>query len=150
MKKTILIWVVLLTMSVTTTFANKAEGVSDKIMNSFNKEFVNAKDVEWEIGKQFVKATFKLNEQVIFAYYTPDGEQLAVSRNLLSSQLPINLLASLKNNYQEFWITDLFEMAAGNETSYFITLESADHVLVLKSSGAGNWQVFKKEKKQVD
>ena len=150
MKKTILIWVVLLTMSVTNTFANKAEGVSDKIMNSFNKEFVNAKDVEWEIGKQFVKATFKLNEQVIFAYYTSDGEQLAVSRNLLSSQLPINLLASLKNNYEGFWITDLFEMAAANETSYFITLESADHVLVLKSSGASSWQVFKKERKQVD
>ena len=150
MKKTILIWVLLLTVAITNTFANNTEGVNDKVMNTFKKEFVNAKDVEWEIGKQFVKATFKLNEQVIFAYYTPDGEQIAVSRNLLSTQLPINLLTSLKNNYNGFWVTDLFEMAASNETSYFITLESAEHTLVLKSNGADNWQIFKKERKQAD
>lgn len=149
MKKTILSVALLISIGVS-SFANNTEGVNQKVTSSFVKDFNNAKDVKWENGKEFSKVTFTLNGQVMFAYYAANGEKLAMSRNIVSSQLPINLLTDLKKNYNEYWISDLFEMAAGNETSYYVTLENADTKLVLKSSDAANWDVFKKEKKEVE
>lgn len=148
MKKTILSIALLLVLGVS-SFANNNEGVNQKASTSFSKEFNNAKDVKWDNGREFSKVTFTLNGQVMFAYYTAAGEKLAMSRNIVSSQLPINLLNDLKKDYTEFWITDLFEMATGNETSYYVTLENADSRIVLKSSDASSWEVYKKERKEL-
>ena len=149
MKNKILLWTLLLLASFSSSFAGTATGVNDKIVNSFRKDFATASDVQWEKGSNYVKATFKMSEQVMFAYYSEDGDLLAVTRNLSSSQLPIGLLTQLKKNYSQYWISDLFEMARDNETSYYITLENGDHTLILRSNGANNWDVYKKEKKDV-
>jgi hypothetical protein len=149
MKKSILTWALILMVSVSTSFAHGIEGVSEKIMNSFKKEFVDAKDVQWESTKDFAKATFSLHGQVMFAYYNGEGGLLAVTRNIVASQLPINLLAEVKKNYGEYWISDLFEMSSNNETDYYITIENGDQKIVLKSSDSRNWDVYKKEKKIV-
>ena len=108
MKNRILGLALLLMVGFSNTFANGFEGVSQKAIQSFQKEFANAKEVKWESSKDFSKATFKMNEQVMFAYYSENGELLGVSRNIISSQLPINLLTELKKNYTQYWITDLF------------------------------------------
>jgi hypothetical protein len=148
MKKRILVWVLLLTIGVSTTFANNAEGVSEKVISSFKKEFAEARDVQWEKSKEYLKATFSLNEQVMFAYYSEEGKLLAVTRNLPSGQLPINLLADVKKNYGGYWITQLFEIAMDTESSYYITLENENQTIVLKSAGTDGWELFKKDKKQ--
>ena len=147
MKKSILIMAMLLTTIVGSSFANRTDDNKNRAAASFKQDFASAKEVTWETGKELVKATFKLNDQVMFAYYTESGELMAVVRNMVSGQLPINLLTNLKKNYEGFWITDLFEMSAGSESSYYVTLESADNVIVLKSSGLNKWEVFQKEKK---
>lgn len=127
------------------SFAHTGE-INENILRSFNNQFAGAQDVNWEEGKSISKVTFRLNGQVMFAYYREQGELVAVTRNIISSQLPITLLADLKKNYQDFWITDLFEISADDNTSYYITLQSADQMLVLKSSGMQGWQMFKKIK----
>jgi hypothetical protein len=147
MKTRILALSLVLTLAFTSTFANNEIGVSQKAVNSFKTEFALAQDVKWEAGKDFAKATFKLNDQVMFAYYSEAGELLAVTRNVIAAQLPINLQSSMKKNYKDTWISDLFEVSTGEETTYYVTLESADYTTVLKSNGAQGWSTFKKEKK---
>ncbi|MBO9566629.1 MAG: hypothetical protein J7621_27900 [Niastella sp.] len=148
MKKSILTWVLLLTVSISSTFANnKIENVNETVISSFKKDFASAQEVTWEKSKEVSKATFKLNDQVMFAYYAEDGNLLAVIRNIVSSQLPINLLSDLKKNYGSYWISDLFEMASDNSTSYYVTLQSGDQTVVLKSYSSTGWETFKKEKK---
>ena len=147
MKKSILILAMLLTTIVGSSFANRNDDNKNRAAASFKQDFASAKEVTWENGKDLVKATFKLNDQVMFAYYSESGELMAVVRNMVSGQLPINLLTNLKKNYQGYWITDLFEVSASNESSYYVTLESADNVIVLKSSGLNKWEVFQKEKR---
>ncbi len=147
MKKSILTWVLLLTVSISSTFANTIENVSETVISSFKKDFASAQDVTWEKSKEVSKATFKFNDQVMFAYYAEDGNLLAVIRNIVSTQLPINLLSDLKKNYGSYWISDLFEMAADNSTSYYVTLQSGDQTIVLKSYSSTGWETFKKEKK---
>ena len=147
MKKSILILAMLLTTIVGSSFANRTDDNKNRAAASFKQDFASAKEVTWETSKELVKATFKLNDQVMFAYYSESGELMAVVRNMVSGQLPINLLTNLKKNYQGYWITDLFEVSASNESSYYVTLESADNVIVLKSSGLNKWEVFQKEKR---
>jgi hypothetical protein len=129
-------------------FANGSEEISANIVKSFNKEFAGAQNVQWSTSKEFVKATFSLNGQIAFAFYSPEGDLLAVTRNIVSGQLPINLLTECKKNYANYWITDLFEMVANNENAYYLTLENGDYRIVLKSNGTNGWEVFRKEKKQ--
>jgi hypothetical protein len=147
MKNKIIIGVFVFITGISTAFANGKEEVNQNIIRSFQKEFAGAQDVQWITTKEYVKATFTLNEQVVYAYYGQDGHLLGVTRNIVSGQLPINLLTEVKKNYHNYWITDLFEIAADGNM-YYITLESSDYKVVLKSNGTNGWEVFKKEKKQ--
>ncbi len=147
MKKSFLTWALLLMVGVSTSFAHGFEGVSEKVMNSFKKEFANAENVQWESGKEFAKATFSYHGQVMFAYYNNDGTLLAVTRNIMAGQLPLSLLSEVKKNYSEYWISDLFEMSSNNETSYYITLENGDQKIVLRSVDSTSWDVYRKDKK---
>ena len=59
MKKSILTWVLLLTVSITSTFANnKIENVNETVISSFKKDFASAQEVTWEKSKEVSKATF--------------------------------------------------------------------------------------------
>jgi hypothetical protein len=148
MKNKIVLFTLMLMMSFSTSFAGTSTGVNDRIANSFKKDFASAEDVRWEKSSNFIKATFTLSGQVMFAYYSEQGNLIAVTRNITSSQLPLSLMTDLRNNYRGHWISDLFEIAVNGETTYYITLENGDYSLVLKSTGSAGWEVFKKERKE--
>ena len=131
----------------TTAFAKDEETVNQQVLNNFKKEFVHAKDVMWYKSTEFVKATFTLNEQVMFAYYTPAGELIAITRNISSDKLPISLLTSLKKNYNDYWITELFEVVSNGTGNYYVTVTNADVEITLKSDEFGGWETFKKVKR---
>ena len=150
MKKTILIMSLLMVTVVSSAFANKNGVVTDKVSTAFNKDFSLASDVSWETGKDLLKATFKLNDQILFAYYTPTGELMAVTRNILSVQLPISLMTAIKKEYSNYWITELFEMSNAQGSVYYITLENADGVLVMKADNNRDWQTYKRIKKNIE
>jgi len=134
----------------TASFANNDVTINQKAEQSFKKEFTQAKDVSWQKAGEMVKATFTLNERVLFAYYSESGDLVAVTRNITPDQLPITLVSSLRKNYAEFWVSDLFEMVSGGQTNYYVTLENADQKIVLKSEDFGSWSTYKKERKAED
>jgi hypothetical protein len=132
-------------------FAGNNDGVvNQQAAQSFKKDFANARDISWEQKQNFIKVTFSLNSQVLFAYYNTNGELQAVVRNIVSDQLPLNLMTDLKKEYNDFWISDLFEVATDDQTTYYVTLENANKTIVLKSEGSFDWAVFSKTKKDTD
>jgi hypothetical protein len=144
MKKMILT----LAIAVSTLSAFATEGnVSEKVLNAFKTEFTTAKEVEWTTTGNYYKATFTYNEKHVFAYYNMEGELLGLTRYISPLDLPVNLQSNIKNNYSRYWISDLFEVAKSEGTSYYITLENADTKIVLKSTGGGAWSTFQKIKK---
>jgi hypothetical protein len=147
MKKSILIWAVLLISATSFSFANTNDDSNTNVKTSFKKDFENAREVKWESVNTFIKATFKLGDKTICAYYSKDGDLVAMTRNILSSDLPITKQISLAKNYKGYWITDLFEISSNQETAYYITLENADSKLILKSDSEG-WGEYKKETKE--
>lgn len=129
------------------SFANPDDSARGDIRTSFRKDFQNAQIMNTEVRKGFTKLTFRMNEVIMFAYYSENGELLAVTRNILSSQLPTSLLMSLKNDYSGYWITELFELTGDDGNSYYVSLENADGKVVLRSNG-DSWEEYSKAKKQ--
>lgn len=148
MKKKLLSISLAVLVAISSAFAGNKEGASDKAVQSFKKDFAQATNVQWDTRKDFNRATFQLNGEVMFAYYSVDGELIALSRNLASNQLPIRLSASLKKKFSNYWISDLFEVASNNESSYYVTVEDAETTVVLRAVGSGDWEVFRKERKE--
>jgi hypothetical protein len=133
---------------VNSAYANGNENVNEKVKAAFKQEFVQASEVSWHKADNYYKAEFKMNDDVLTAYFSEDGELMGVIRNLASTELPINLQTSLKKEYSGYWITELFEFARKDASGYFITVENADQVITLQSGDGSNWSTFRKVKKQ--
>ena len=127
--------------------ASPARGGVDLINASFHKDFKQAELLATETGKTYSKLTFKMNGTIMFAFYSPNGDLLAIVHNLTSNQLPLDLLLQLRRDYDGYWISDLFELNANNATDYYITLENANTKLTLRSS-QGTWETYSKTNKQ--
>jgi hypothetical protein len=134
-----------LTLGVSSSFAATTTSNNDEnqvILASFRKDFRTAELIGIEAKKEYTKVTFKLNNLVLFAFYSENGDLIAVVRNILSSQLPIQLLMDLKQNHSNCWITDLFEIDSNGETNYYVTLENGDSQVTLRSTSSNNWETY--------
>lgn len=145
MKSLLIAITFLATLSTQPSFATKRD-VTPSVLKSFQTTFATAKDVAWSTGDNLYKAQFEFNAQVVTAFYTTEGNLLAVSRNITSHQLPMSLQTDLKKSQQNAWISSLFEITNDEGTSYYATLETADSKLVLKSNGQ-SWSTYSKTKK---
>lgn len=121
--------------------------VSAKALEAFQTEFAAAKDVTWSVGSNYYKAEFVFNNQHVHAFYSPEGELLGLTRYITLLDLPLNLQATLKKSYSDFWISDLFEVTKSDSTGYYITLENADAAIIMKATADDTWTVYKKVKK---
>jgi len=130
------------------SFARSADSISGDIRTSFKKTFRNAQLMSTETRETFTKLTFKTNDVIMFAFYSRSGDLLAVTRNILSSQLPLNLLLSLKSDYNAYWITELFEFTSNDDSCYYVSLESADAKITLRSTG-DTWEVYSSVRKDL-
>jgi hypothetical protein len=135
-----------ITFSTIGAFAGE-EKVAPKVLDAFNTEFSTAKEVEWTVASDYYMATFTYNDGHVFAYYNTDGDLLGLTRYISINALSMNLQSSLKKNYSDFWVSDLFEVAKNGGTDYYITLENADKKIVLLADSGKDWEVFKKVRK---
>jgi hypothetical protein len=140
-KKVAVMMTMLLVLGTSYSFAKPADSVGGDIRISFKKSFQGAQLMGTETHAAFTKLTFKMNDVVMFAFYSNRGELLAVTRNITSSQLPLGLLLSLKNDYRAYWITELFELTGNDDSCYYVSLESADVKVTLRSIG-DSWEVY--------
>ncbi len=144
MKK--LLFTLAIALSTFSAFAGEEE-VNPKVLNAFNREFKTAKEVEWTVGTNYYRATFTYNDKHVYAYYDNNGELLGLSRYISPTDLPLTLQGSLRGNYEAYWISDLFEVANNEGTTYYATVENADTKIVLKASDGKSWNMFHKSKK---
>ena len=149
-KKFALMAALFLTVGISSSFATPAGNGNgnDIVIASFHKEFRTADVMQVENKKDYTKVTFRMNGLVMFAYYSENGDLMAVVRNILSTQLPIRLLMDLKQNHTDCWITDLFEMDSNGQTIYYVSMENSDTRITLRSSNSTSWETYKKENKE--
>jgi hypothetical protein len=145
MKRFLITLTVLFSLISMSSFASDSK-VDSRVLKSFQSSFKNATEVDWTVTNNFYKANFSLNGQYVAAYFDGSGNMMAITRNISSTQLPISLQTNLKNNYEGFWISDLFEVANEEGTTYYVTVENADTKLILRSSNA-DWATYQKQRK---
>ena len=130
------------------SFASDNEKISRATIVSFHQDFKNATQVSWTQTTSFYKATFNLDGQIMYAYYDKtQPELIAITRFILSSQLPLNLQQELRTKLKDGWIVDLFEIASGGETFYYATIENGSEKIIFKSSGFSDWSFISKKDK---
>lgn len=146
------LFILLLTMTFGLQFKGHADpGVNDipqEIKASLCQSFQKAEVIDWSYFQGIYKVSFIYYGERVQAFFDRDGQLKATSRYMLSTQLPIKLASELKNNYGAYWISDLFEFSSDEGTSYYVTLNSADTRIVLKSTENG-WSVYKKTRLDV-
>jgi hypothetical protein len=147
-KKFALMTALFLTIGIGSSFAAATHDGNDIVIASFHKEFRTADVMQVENKKDYTKLTFRMDGVVMFAYYSEDGDLMAVVRNILSTQLPIRLLMDLKENHGDCWITDLFEVDRNGQSVYYVSLENSDMKITLRSANSANWETYTKENKE--
>lgn len=147
MKKIIMMAIALSTLAVS-SFANDLSDIKAKAVNTFNKSFRHAEDVRWEVRDNLVRVTFKNGGKEMHAYYNAEGEQVAVTRNIHIQQLPLTLANDLTIQFENSWLTELFEVSSEGTTAYYATIETATHITILKAEGISGWSTFKKDRKK--
>lgn len=136
-------------LSVVNTKANAADDikVSAAVMASFQSAFKNAAEVKWNTAGNYYKADFTINGQYVNAYYDAAASLVAVTRNVTSFQLPVTLQTKLKAAYENYWISDLFELSDESGVAYYATVENGETKITLKSTGGNEWTVYQKQSK---
>jgi hypothetical protein len=128
-------------------FAGEKE-IDKRVQQAFEKEFAGATDVHWYEYPEFIKVSFTYDDLYLIACYNSDGEKLALIRNILVSVLPLKLQINFKAEYQDYWVSLLYELSDKNGTQYNLTLENAQRIVYLRSDGNHNWQVVRKVKNE--
>jgi len=118
-----------------------------RIKRAFEKEYVGAADVTWYVYDEYIKVDFSYSGMQLAGFYSKDGRMLGVARNIYFSSLPLKLQIEQRKNYKGYWITSIYELSNGDGTRYYLTLENADKVIKLGSTG-DNWEVVKTKEKQ--
>ena len=124
--------------------ANTPEKVSPAAIRSFTTTFSQAQSVTWSVTDDLYKVSFHVAGRYAYAYYDENGLMIAVTRNLSPTELPMVLLANIKQKYSQYWVSELVEVSNESGTHYYVTLEDANTKLTLKSSGTTAWSRYKK------
>jgi hypothetical protein len=123
-------------------FANRPNAVTERAAMSFQKDFYQASDVSWDQMNNYVRATFKMDKQTMFAYYDYQGNLMGLVRHILTTSLPVGLQKDIKKQYAGYWVSELFQITNDDGTSYYIQLKNADESIILKAEGTNEWRRF--------
>src|ERR1700738_2968948 len=103
MKKIILALAIILTVGITSAFANETTNpeANSKALATFKREFAGVKVEKWESVNDISKAVFILNGGRVEAYFNSEGEFMGTARNLLFTELPLALSKAMTNPYAD-------------------------------------------------
>lgn len=145
MKPLFIILTVLASIFTTSSYAGNKD-VTPVVLQSFHQSFGKQKEVDWSVANELYKANFMLNGQYVAAYFEANGKMVAITHRITTLQLPIILQAKLKKDYNDYWVSDLFEVIK-DDVEYYITLETADTKIVLQATPGSKWSVYQKSDK---
>jgi len=123
--------------------AKASDDVTPPVLESFRNTYVHAKEVQWTTIGSGYKASFKLNNIYVTAYYTSDGSWIGTTRNIRATELSPSLRNNLRKELKNAWISDLYVLDTNEGDVYFATIESADAKKVLKSNNGRKWDHYK-------
>lgn len=121
---------------------------NSKAAEKFEMEFSGARNVEWSGSKDLPIATFIVNNERMWAWFTSDGELIATQRNVKKEQMPY-LAAKAINKLEEGQsIRNIAEIIKDGEMYYLVRSENAKYKSLYKLNPAGDAERMEKRKKK--
>ena len=125
------------------SFSAFASGPTPNALNSFNKTFKNAENVNWTEVGDMTRIGFTLNGHQQFAYYSND-QLIVLATEIKLEELPVELKGGL-SEYKASTISQLYELVLDGDKEYYAVINSDSKLITLK--GKNTWKVFLEEKK---
>ena len=132
-----------------TSFAADIVKVSARVQAAFQKEFATATNVSWEVLKNedIYHASFIYGSEVMEAYYSGDGDMIAIARQVSPERLPLLVSKAVKENFGKYSVKSASEYMSADNTSYIVTLENEKSTVIARIYNSGLAEVLKKSKK---
>ena len=118
--------------------------INNSVLQSFYMSFAGAKEVSASELNGMIRISFKMDDEIKYAYYTPDAELVVVTKQITLSELPKSLQNDYKNAYAGYFIADIYQFSNDNGTEYYLVIKNETSRLVLKSDSR-KWKVFKSD-----
>lgn len=131
----------------TTCFAASAFAEGDeaniKAINNLKKEYSDAKNVQWNVTDEYIKATFYWNNQQLEVFYTKDGDTFAQSRHIGLNSLPLKAQQLLEKNYADYNITEAIEFSSEQTgLCYYVSVNKDSVKKILQITPEGTVSTF--------
>jgi uncharacterized membrane protein YkoI len=115
-----------------------ADKVPTKVMADFQKNYPQAKDVEWEMQGNHYKVDFDLGRYDHEISYDNAGKVVKLEKEINPTELPSNIASVVKQKYPDYKIDKVEVKEWDNKTSYEVEIEQGwfkERNLVLDSNG---------------
>src|SRR5699024_1039621 len=115
-----------LALGVTTLQAQdlQPQKVPQAVMQSFEKENVDTKDIEWEYKAGNFKVEFEEGHLDRDIWYDKDGQMLRMEKELTMKELPQSIEDVLKSKYSNFSLDDAELIKEENNITYEAEVEN--------------------------
>jgi hypothetical protein len=124
MKKIFLVLSLIMTVAVTSAFANSIEAENPQAQKLFNKQFAGAENVKWSTTSEGVlKVTFTWAGTRAEAYFDQNSELIATERNIFYGQVPLNVMRAVNTKYKNAIVLAVSEISTNGGNRYVISLE---------------------------
>ena len=121
---------------------------NEKVIAAFEKQFANAKDVNWTEKEGFFLASFKLNNDRMLVWYSSEGEIEAVQRSIQTNQLTFHAAETVDKLMYNKALLSLVEISKKGELFYLAKIEDEKCISVYKVSAYGDYTRIDKTKKK--
>lgn len=146
MKNLILAATIFLSMNAFATENNPT--VNSKVLNTFNKVFKDAQNVQWSTTARYAEASFTTKGAIkTRAFIDTNGNLLQTIRYYKEESLPAQLLYNLKSEYNNHIIWGVVEVSNRKGTLYNITLKDDKYWYHVKMAPNSNMQLDKRYKR---
>ncbi len=152
MKKIILSLAVLMLVATgfsTTPLPHPAvpEEINVKVLDAFNKTFVNTENLKWYENENNFEARFSLDGVRSIVWYNKKGELLKMHRYYFEYKLPPFLLGNIRKKMPDQKIYGVTEITNSAGVAYYITIEDKKNWVQLKADNTGEFEIIEKFKK---
>lgn len=115
-----------------------------KAINNLKKDYSDAKNVQWNVTDDYIKATFNWKNQQLQVFYTKDGDAFAQSRQINLNILPLKAQQTLSKNYTDYNITEAIEFTSEQTgLCYYVSLTKGSAKKILQITPEGSVNTFR-------
>ena len=131
----------------TTPAMAQVTGTDPRAERVFARNFAGAQNIKWtRLDDGYLRATFVLNGIGAESFFDSDAELVGTVRNLFYNQLPLTVLQTISNRFDEAAVIEVKEITNSDGTSYKVVFEQKNKKYKVRLSSTGEFLDIQKEK----